>query len=536
MADLRDRYQQLSPKVNFLDPIVRHDPSIKKSAVVKFNSSEKIKSSGDGMNKSSLESTKYEGPRVPIVRVDMMVYKPENIEYVYLEYDSFVPKCKVVINQQEKDMELMQTSGMNSNMTIVMTPSVDGQYKPISVDFYITKTEYHHDCIVFYGTYRLISLEQKVTKQITFNPYPTSGCTAKYCQLPPNKYPTTYEFLHYVAVTECGLGFAATDKVKEIKDDKVRLIRNESYMEAIPKHVAFGGLDENSVFDCWVDLYRYLVVVNFSWIMTEKVSPNDIGINPIFGHNWANDLMKEDDQFGMKHRLITNYRRMPMNSDLDISSWKWQSDNTSIYENGTMNNYIVGSPSSVGSGNNSLTTSGMTIKESSIDGTNCNGYSFKKQYFSGYEYGDKEDHNTPVLMQKTIHDNLLRKYRAKRLEVKMARPNFGIQRGTLINVAIFEYTTLGKRQIWQQYMGITGDQSTETNKSSKEIETIFMDPNTPLMNIAISGLYYVDGMSFEYDKDNEEVLQRLFLIKKGILSNYLNAKAVTKTYDVDLYK
>ena len=93
-----------------------------------------------------------------------------------------------------------------------------------------------------------------MTKQITFNPYPTPGCSAKYCQLGPNKYPTTYEFLHYVAVTECGLGFAATDKVKEIKDDKTRIIRSETYTEAIQKHVAFGGLDENSVFDCWVDL------------------------------------------------------------------------------------------------------------------------------------------------------------------------------------------------------------------------------------------------------------------------------------------
>lgn len=535
MADLREFYQPLSPKVNFLDPIVRHDPTIGHSVVAKFNSKEKIQSPSNGMNKSSLDATKYEGPRVPIVRVDMMVYKAENIEYVYIDYDGFIPKAKVIINQKEKNMELMQTSNMNSNMTIVMTPSVDGQYKPITIDFYITNTEYYHDCIVFYGTYKLLALDQKITKQITFNPYPDNGCPAKYCNLGPNNHPTTYEFLHYVAVTECGLGFAATDKVKEIKDDKTRIIRNETYKDAIQKHVAFGGLDENSVFDCWIDLYRYLVVVNFSWIMTAKLTGHDIGINPTYGHNWANELMKEDEQFGMQHRIITNYRRMPMNSDMDISSWKWLCDNTKIYENGITNNYTIGNPSSTSKGNNSLKTSILKTKENSIDGDNKN-FEFKKEYFCGYEYGDSEDHNTPVLMQKNIHDMMFRKFRSKRLEVKMARPNFGIQRGTLINVAIFEYTEVGKRQIWQQLYGLAGDKDPSPTKTDKDMENIFSDPNTSLLNVSVSGLYYVDGMSFEYDKDNEEVIQRLFLIKRGDISNYLNTNTIAKTYDVNINK
>ena len=53
------------------------------------------------------------------------------------------------------------------------------------------------------------------------------------------------------------------------------------------------------------------------------------------------------------------------------------------------------------------------------------------------KYGDPEDNNTPVLKQKRIHDNYFRKYRAKTLEVKLAKSNFGLQRGTLISLAIF---------------------------------------------------------------------------------------------------
>lgn len=42
MEDLKELYQPLSPNVNKLDPIVRHDPSVKKNAVVKFNESQDI--------------------------------------------------------------------------------------------------------------------------------------------------------------------------------------------------------------------------------------------------------------------------------------------------------------------------------------------------------------------------------------------------------------------------------------------------------------------------------------------------------------
>ena len=91
-------------------------------------------------------------------------------------------------------------------------------------------------------------------------------------------------------------------KVKEIKDDKTRIIRSETYAEAIQKHVAFGGLDENSIFDCWVDLYRYLVVVNFSWVMNEKITPNDLGIHPVIGLGFTDDNIKEDQLFLTIHK------------------------------------------------------------------------------------------------------------------------------------------------------------------------------------------------------------------------------------------
>lgn len=535
MADFKELYQQLSSNVNFTDPIVRHDPTVEKSPVVKFNASEKIKAAGGGFTTSAIESKNLEGPKIPIIRIDNKVISRSSIGYVYIDYTRFWPTSKIVILQQNKSEELMEVAGMNSNMTIVMTPSVDGAYKPISIDFSIYNVEYHHDCIIYYGRYRMLKLQQKTTKQITFNPYPNVGCAAKYCSLGPNKHPTTYEFLHYLAVSECGLGFAATDNVKEIKDDKTRLVRNETFAEAIQKHVAFGGLDKDSVFDCWIDLYRYLVVVNFSWLMTTKVSPNDLGIKPVVGLTFDTDLIKPDEQRGMVHRVISNNKNFPENGDFEIASWKWEVNNSELFKNGTVNQYMVGNPSSVGSGNNSIESNMISIQGTSDTDSVTYGYKFGTSNWSGYEYGDVEDGNTPVLNQKNIHDNMLRKFKSKRLIVTMARPNFGLQRGTLVNVAIFEYSELGKRQIWQNWMNLTGDKTASAMKSDIQMEKTFSDTSTGLPNMAVTGMYYIDGMSFEYDIENPSrmVTQRLYLIKKDGMLNYLNANSLAKSYMVN---
>ena len=149
------------------------------------------------------------------------------------------------------------------------------------------------------------------------------------------------------------------------------------------------------------------------------------------------------------------------------------------------------------------------------------------------ENGDPEDHNTPVLKQKMIHDNYFRKYRAKTLEVKLAKPNFGLQRGTLISLAIFEYSELGKRQMWQNWYNISGDKTEMPNPSSVELEQMFSDSTLGFINLSVSGIYYIDGMSFEYDVKNEEheLIQKVYLIRRGIIPGYINSDSFAKSYN-----
>ena len=52
---MKELYQPLSSDVNKLDPIVRHDPTVKKNAIVKLNESQKIMASGLGINNQPIK-------------------------------------------------------------------------------------------------------------------------------------------------------------------------------------------------------------------------------------------------------------------------------------------------------------------------------------------------------------------------------------------------------------------------------------------------------------------------------------------------
>ena len=69
------------------------------------------------------------------------------------------------------------------------------------------------------------------------------------------------------------------------------------------------------------------------------------------------------------------------------------------------------------------------------------------------------------------------------------------------------------------------------NKSSQLLEyqgAEGLDQTAWLKNLKLSGLYYIDGMRFEYNIETQEIYQTLILFKKGIVSGYQNRHSVPK--------
>ena len=53
-------------------------------------------------------------------------------------------------------------------------------------------------------------------------------------------------------------------------------------------------------------------------------------------------------------------------------------------------------------------------------------------------------------------------------------------------------------------------------------DDLIRDSDAWMPNIKLSGLYYIDGMKFEYDPNVGKIDQTIYLIKKGSTSGYMN--------------
>lgn len=497
----------VSDRVNYTDPVVRHDPIIEKQVVPKPNITDDIE-----QDPSEVEVTtdvkKIEGVSIPIVLLNNTVLNVSNINTLVINYDGVVPTIKLIVSQQSNEIEFSDSPGLDNIITVVMTPRVNGAYKPISINFYINSVKKYGTDLYYIGTYKLLELEQNKTEQIIF-----PGCQDEFCGLDQNDSPTTYEFLHEIAI-RCGLGYATTDEVKEISDNKYRFITNQTYKTAIEKHVNFAGLDEYSIFDWWIDLYRYLVVINVPWVLNEDVDLEDIGAYSEYENLSESSVQSDAQQTRMSKRILTNHQQLGASTNIVIEKYKWITNNKSIRENGAANQYMIGSAIGYNDGaNGGINQHDIEIQEDTPDGmAGIDNYNFQKSSFLGFEMGNAEDGNTPVLVQEQIRNSYFRKIRQKRLKVELKITNFSLQRGTLVYLYIVEYNDQEQRRLLS-----------EEQMQDPEIKTALMSGSTPFPNQSMNGLYYIDGMEFTYSKHQQQIIQSLYLIKKDPYEN-INSK------------
>lgn len=503
MADVS--IYKLSPKVNYLDPIVRHDPELQKSLIAKPNLTDDNEKSIDKEMDQDFDVKNIEAIYVPIVRVNMRVVSPQFIVLLKINYDSFLPSLQLIVTQQGDEIKTVDNPGLDNIITVVMTTRRDGAYKSISLDFYINRIQIVGKDVYYWASYKLLALEQAKTKQVTFNPAPSNGCQAKYCSLGPNEHPTTFEFLHVLAL-ECGLGFAATDQVKEISDDKYRFITNQKYRDVMEQHLKFGGIDEESIFDGWVDLYRYLVVVNVPWVLAQEITNEDIGMTIEFQSLAGEESSGDRQDSSMCQRFLTNWTQAIRNTNIGIRSYEWITNNAAIRNEGSLNNYIIGAPSGYKDENNgSVSQHDVEVIENSNDGTKYRDeYMYSKSSFLGHEMGNADEGYTPVLLQEKIRDNYFRKIRARRLKIVLEKSNFGLQRGTLVYLLIVNTSDKSKKMTLKPINGM----------DDPEVRRIVEDDIIPIPDKTFSDFYYIDGMEFRYSNDTEGITQTLYLIKQ----------------------
>lgn len=515
MAEQQQKETFIEP-TNYTDPVVWHDPVIEKSGITKLYEPENAEGGKveEGTNVSGnhkdFDTTKVDAIYHPIIQVNSRVLDNNNIKSMTIFYDDFFPTISLVVRDYSKYIQATNITQMNNEIKVIMISAVDGTYKPITLRFYIYDSFISGETVTFYASYKFLPFYKEHLKQIVF-----PGCSK--CNMQEKRQPTTWEYLHKIAL-ETGLGFASTDKCKDIEDRLPRIIQSRRYHEFIMDQIRFGGLDENSIFDVWVDLYGYITMVNLSWIFSQEINYKQLSIIAILGVLTTSNNTPQPK--GEKvFRTITNYNMMGYPTNMEIESYDTKVNNDVVWK-GTLTKYKGFSPRGVRDGaSNNYANEDIIIQQNSGDG------SFLEEYESEYTYVNIEPNAILTNKQKIYRDSFLAKHRERYLIVKLKTYNLGFQRGTLINVAIFEADGKIKHKLLTSSTNVEGPNEKiefDDNDKKKEILNVVENASIMVPNESLSGIYYIDGMKFEYNYSIGKIEQSLILIKKGNLDGIDN--------------
>ncbi len=456
---------------NPTDPEVKFDPTFDGKVIVKqFDDANKTSSN------ATYNSLDDDAINIPIVRLNNITLTDAQIDQVVIYYNSFFPTVHLSIKDTENVIKICDTPGFDNEINIVITCPINGYYKKISLLFYITDFNIYDEFIAYDGVFKLQSLNTHVMKQIGKGKL------------------NTYNMLSEIA-KENKLGFAATKKCEEIKDENYRLIRTKTYVEFIKEQLSFAGLDEESIFDAWIDIFGYIVMINVNYVLNEKVDPQQLTIYTIYGgENTIND--EDAKPLAIQaQRTLTNNITDTTNTNLHFKIYENIINNNNIYKNGSLNsNWYMTSPCE----KNTLEFEELQIIENSNEGVNFSKeYEFSKTEFLGIEFSE-----TPILFKKKVNQRYFEKLRAKRLKIELEQYNLGLERGTLINVIFKEYNSA----------------VIKTFDNNNDIE----ESIDGRINLYMSGMYYIDSMEFEYVTEKHKIKQYLYLIKKSADNKPLN--------------
>lgn len=515
-TDYNERHiTEIEERYNWTDPVVYLDPVISASGVAKdYQSDNSEDSGGQAIGQSSVRS---DGVIVPVLKVNNLVIGGSDIISIKLHYDEFLPYIDICIRDVNGSNQFENTPGFSNVVTLIMTMPGEVTYKKVSIDFYITSWSPMGDMIFCSGEYKCMPLEEVQNKQIK--------CTNPDC---PSDKPTTWELLWQLA-TDTGLGFASSPVTPPegepiVDDSRYRICSSIKYKDYIKQEIQFGGNDEESYFDCWVDLNGYIVLTNVTWMMNAKVDTDEVVTKMTTGKMTHSDDSPTTDWIEVP-RTLTNHPGQMTNNSLDILNYEEITDNSGIYYKGALRSY---SGVSIGGGQdaNTRTTSfDVELDEKSRQGQDDKSeyQRFQKWFFTGIEMST----DRPVMQQRALRGEWFAKRRMRRLKVTLSTLNLGLQRGTLVNVMIYETDRYKIRKLidtFEQQFNPSWEDDKERIKYTDE-QTSVTEEQTFKNDSAIQffpdykicGMYYIDAMEFEYTENNNAIVQTLYLLKQDDL-------------------
>lgn len=524
--------------LNVWDPKVCHDPSPEIFPVIaKAFFRDNLEDEEDFIKLNDPYNSAYvDGILIPNIQINNKVLSNAELKYFKLSYDSFLPRLELEIAGNPDRENFGDTVRQNNQVIFSLVPHVDGVYKAIKMLFEIEEVKGSHYWCKFKMNHFTTDIIPPAC--ITF-----PGCSSCKKNEDTPKI-STWELFHQVAVLN-KLGFAASKHCKDVSDRARRLINSESFADFLEEQIKMSGTDENTIMDAWLDLYGYLTLVNVSGMFNTKdnndITPDNISIVAFKGiHSTSSKSLKMSPV--LVKRVLTNFN-MAGESNLLFTKYKNVSSFLDAVYNGTSivhysqtvkgTDFNQGAPDTFGKNNGSCLRSDIQTQENSIDGNALDDYSKQGRYVTSIYNPDISDYD--INRQKEIHEKFFQTKRQNRVDVELKIPNYGLQRGTMVTLAVFEYDTDKKRKILDNLNNLSGNVSVKSDiplfnqfmpagLKAEDIEQKEMG----ILDVSMSDIYYIDGMEFIYESDRKGITQILHLIKRGPLVNYVNKYTLPK--------
>ena len=518
----------LIPPINPTDLILHHEHGKNLGSAAKKNDETKKETSDESPQAPKGENPiNTEGIFWPLVNLNGLMLDKEAIYALKITVQDILPRLSLYVVDKDKKLRRFNRPTANNHISVILVPPFQGVYKNMVATFYCDFCEeVGEDYLHYEGDYHCIELNKQVSEAIIF-----PGCTKKDCERPENKKPTTWEYLHVIA-ENTGYGYASTENCHTIEDKLPRLRHGQTYLDFIKEHIQFGGTNEDEIFDVWLDLHGNICLLNLPWVFNYDLTFRNLAVKASYQPKPA-DKDLPPSKVKEVHRTITNFNHnADYMADLYIENYQEIDHNYKLMKEGLdwtfWGRLPEGSPCSFNEttpDKNSFTQVDIQCVENSPSGSNLSEYSASQVVVVKDEYNPYQTER-----QKVVRDNYLRKLRNKYLVVELKEPNFGLERGQLINVSIFAFDPQLKKKLIESINNIAGggDGNPANPQASFDKEKIAMDSEAPVPNYYLNGIYYIDYVEIVWDPYNhmfpnpmdgkgmkENIKQYLYLIKKN---------------------
>lgn len=580
--DLLDCCPQTNVMDDFLEPLnptdafVYHDPlpEIMRQGVVGVymdNDNERFGPIDEVKRPTNQFVPLTDGKFEPLLELCDTRITCDQISELTLSYREFIPHIRVTVDVKGFRNNI-PVSG--DTMTVVFVPTIEKTFRNISVTFLISSVkEISNQQVVYSGEYKCTGLFL-TPNDFSESPMITVPEDCDTCPLTKQTYCNTFEMLHEIALRR-GYGLSATDECKDLNDRNYHNTKGETYIDYMENIIQYAGENEGSVLDCWIDFWGYITLVNLSYIFNSEYDYRHYVMNAAIGSEFTTEHMPQQ-QTVLCNRVLTNFRSTSANSNIEIEhDIERISDPSALKYMGNFKTYYCMDSQDIG-GNESMTPYDIETSTSDVSQKRLKQFATKQK--TEIIFNNNQAYNANL--QKKIREFYITNKRSKMLKVCLKKINFALQRGTLVQVALYEDNPSQKTKMIyniknaiRQYETLYGEKilsigsqnsfvdEEETNVNNEALDMVLdnsfddnlkpthlpsfdtdmgtvtereiLSTHAQIPNWYESGLYYIDGMEFKYESE-KEIKQYLYLIKKDI-SLKINDKYLPMHYDPDVY-